>query len=165
MKYYYLENDICEKDELYFLSIYNNIETIREHKEDVIYKSSIPRLKQSTIRGIQAFKQLLKRFDCTKYDESIKLLWLTCFKLVYNFDCYSLNINGIKSIIFNKDISKEKLQDLIKLNNYVYTAIEPNKLNCKNENMIYIATNYIINEGLTKDEIIETFIKLMKIVK
>jgi len=161
MKYYYLENDL-EEDELYFLSIYDKIETIRDNKEDVIYKSSIPRLKQTSCRGIQAFKQLLKKLDSKiKYDESIKILWLSCFKLVYNFDCHSLNINGVKCIIFNKDIDKEKLNDLIKLDNYAYTEIEPNKLNNNNDNIVSIATNYIINEGLTKDEIIEVFIKLL----
>ena len=37
-----------------YQDIYQLIKTIRENKEDFIYKSSIPRLKQTNLRGIQA---------------------------------------------------------------------------------------------------------------
>ena len=160
MKYYYITNQKSEI-ELYYKSIFDNIVSIRENKEDIIYKSAIPRLKQTTARGIQALKQLLKRLDSKiKYDESIKTLWLNCFKLVYNYDCYGLNINGINTIIFNKSIDKDKLEQLIKIDNYILTEEEINKPENKND-IIKIAIDYIKNENLTKDEIIEVFINLL----
>jgi len=161
MHYYYLPENEEAEEQLYFKAIYDNLNTIREHKEDIIYKSSIPRLKQTKARGIQAFKQLLKRLsNTTKYDESIKSLWLSCFKLAYTYDCYALNVNGIKTIIFNKEIEAEKLKQLIKLDSYIYTNKEPNKEINKKE-LIKIVIDYIKNEDLSQADLIQVFIALL----
>jgi len=169
MYYFYLpENEKNIIDEKKFNSIYNIINIIRNNKELLIIKSCMPRFKKSRNRGLPALKEIIKTFynmddNDEKYNEQIKMDWLNCFKLTFIFNVYSLNINGVKCLFFNKDIEKIELDNIINIKKYIYSEIEPNKysLNKDDTNIINIAYNYIINENLTKDNIIKLFIKLL----
>ena len=165
MKYFIINANALEENLCHYNAICNNINKITDHKADIIYKSSIPRLKQTNYRGIQAFKQLLKRLnddEKIQYDEDYKNLWLKCFKLVYKYDAFNTIINGTKCIVFNDNITNNKINELMLLNEYKLITEEP-KLNFEmnKKDLIKICKDFIIANELNRDDIIKLFITLL----
>jgi hypothetical protein len=163
MKYIYYDKD-DDEDKMHFLACFKTIDQINNLRSDVIYNSAFPRLKQSKYRGIQAFKQLLKRHNANEeedkkfiFDEASKIFWLKMYKLAYKHNATSLNINGNNCILIN-DLNDEEIKKLILIDTIEILDKEPNNsiLN-KNKDYIKIMANMIKEEGFTKDDCIELF--------
>ena len=145
-----------------YQDIYQLIKTIRENKEDFIYKSSIPRLKQTNLRGIQAFKELIKKVtdqQKIRFDEALKNKWLNCFKLVYNYNSHSLNLNDCDCITFDKHISLQELNEKIDLEECLISEKEPNHFE-HTEQFIDTIFQYILAEKLKDKDLIRLVNKI-----
>ncbi len=142
--------------------IYQLVKLIRDNKEDFIYKSSIPRLKQTNLRGIQAFKELIKKVtdqNKIRFDEGLKNKWLFCFKLVYNYNSHSLNLNDCDCITFDKHISLQELKEKIGLQECIISEQEPNHFEHTDE-FIETIFQYIMAEKLKDKDLIKLINKL-----
>lgn len=166
MLYSYLQENSNDAVKDQFIEVYNIIKMIRENKEDLIYKSAIPRLKQTKLRGLPAFKEVIKKLKDEpkiKFDESSKYLWLGCFKLVYNYNTHALNLNGIECITFEKEITFKQIKDLVKLDEFILDEKEPN-LYTHDDAYIDGIYKYIIDEGLTEKDLIKLINKLFNVL-
>ena len=146
-----------------FKDIYELVKLIRENKEDFIYKSSIPRLKQTQLRGIQAFKELIKKVtdqNKIRFDEATKNKWLQCFKLVYNYNSHSLNINDCDCITFDRPVTLQELNDKIQIQECILGENEPNHFEHTDE-FIETIFQYIMAEKLKDKDLIKLINKLV----
>lgn len=142
------------------------IKLIREHKEDIVYKSSIPRWKQTQLRGIQAFKELIKKLTDEpkiRFDEAIKNKWLNCFKMVYNYNCHSLNLNGCDCLTFDKVISLDEIKEKLNLEECVLGENEPNLFEHTDE-FIESIFQYIMAEKLKEKDLIKLVNKIFNVL-
>ena len=149
-----------------FNDIYELVKLIRENKEDFIYKSSIPRMKQTQLRGIQAFKELIKKVtDQTKirFDEALKNKWLQCFKLVYNYNSHSLNINDCDCITFDKPITLQELNERLQIQECILGESEPNHFEHTDE-FIESIFQYIMAEKLKDKDLIKLVNKIFNVL-
>tara|TARA_R110000772_G_scaffold111119_1_gene214862 strand:- start:2807 stop:3349 length:543 start_codon:yes stop_codon:yes gene_type:complete len=161
--YYYLIDKETNTD---YNNMYFMIKIINDNKNNIIYKSSIPRLKNSKYRGIQAFKQLLKHIlldNDIKFNENSKELYIRCFKLVFNFECFAMNINNKKTLLFNTKYKKEKIEELIKFEKEYFGPKVPEHQKINKKDIINICKTFIINYELEKEDIIELFVQLLNI--
>jgi len=162
MLYCFLKEESNDAIEAQFDCVYSIIKTIRENKEDIIYKSSIPRMKQTKLRGVQAFKEVIKKLsydEKPKYDENIKCIWLKCFKMVYNFNSYALNLNARKCITFDKELTYSDIKEYLNIENFELSKKEPNYLHHEKEEIDAIF-NYIKGEALSEKNLKKLIAKL-----
>ena len=165
MKYFLINPNSNEDVLLKYHNLCINIKKIAEHKSDIIYKASIPRLKQTQYRGIQAFKQLLKKINDDEkisYDNDFKNEWMKYFKLLYKYEAFPTIINGTKCILFNDNITTNTINELISIHDYELINEEP-KLNfdVNKKDMIKICKEFIIAHELNRDDIIQLFLTLL----
>ena len=149
-----------------FNEVFELIKLIRENKEDFIYKSSIPRLKQTQLRGIQAFKELIKKVldqQKIRFDEALKNKWLQCFKLVYNYNSHSLNINKCDCITFDKQITLQELKEKLQIEECVLAEKEPNHFEHTDE-FIETVFQYIMAEKFKSSDLIKLINKLFNVI-
>jgi hypothetical protein len=166
MKYIYYNNDDDECKH-HFLACCNAIKDINDMRSDIIYNSSFPRLKQSKYRGIQAFKQLLKRHLTNnnnekkfKFDEAIKIFWLKMYKFCYKNNASFININGNNTILCD-DIENEKIKKILLIDDIDINDNEPKYINKKKDkNYIKIMAEMIKAEEFDKDDLIQLFMLL-----
>jgi len=166
MLYLSLKENANEAHSNRFSDIYELIKLIRDNKEDFIYKSSIPRLKQTNLRGIQAFKELIKKVTeepKIRFDEAIKNKWLNCFKFVYNYNSHSLNINGCDCITFDKHLSLQDLCEKVGLEDCVIAEKEPNHFE-HTEEFIDNIFQYIMAEKLKDKDLIKLVNKIFNVI-
>ena len=148
-------HDICEI-----------VKLIRDHKEDIVYKSSIPRMKQTQLRGIQAFKELIKKLTDQpkiRFDEAVKQKWINCFKMVYNYNSHSLNINDCECITFDKHINLDEIKEKIGLEECVIGENEPNHYEHTDE-FIETIFQYIMGEKLKDKDLIKLVNKIFNAI-
>jgi hypothetical protein len=149
-----------------FNQVYKIVDLIRTNKDDLVYKSSIPRMKQTKLRGIQAFKEVIKKLldeSKIKYDEKIKNKWLECFKIVYNYNSFALNINGVECITFDKEISKDYIKEKFNLDDIIYAENQPNNFE-HTEDFINAIFDYIMAEKLKEKDLIKLINKLFNVL-
>ena len=167
MYYLSLKENANQAHKQRYCEILDLIKLIREHKEDFIYKSSIPRLKQTKLRGIQAFKELIKHVSDDKekvrFDEALKNKWLNCFKLVYNYNSHSLNLNGCDCITFDKQINLQDLKERLSLEECVLGEQEPNHFEHTDE-FIEGIFQYIMAEKLKEKDLIKLVNKIFNAI-
>jgi hypothetical protein len=157
--YYYLHEDNLDFNNMYFM-----IKIINDNKHNILYKSFIPRLKDTKYRGIQAFKQLLKFIlnDNIVLNAENKTTYLNCFKLVFHHSCFAMNINNKKTLLFNLNTKQEKIEEMLKFQNVYYGITAPYNSKINKKDIIKICSEFIINYELDKEDIIELFIELLK---
>jgi len=156
--------NVAHKDK--FQDIYQLVKIIRENKEDFVYKSSIPRLKQTTLRGIQAFKELIKKVldqQKIRFDEATKNKWLQCFKLVYNYNSHSLNLNDCDCLTFDKPITLQELAEKVQLEECILGEQEPNHFEHTDE-FIETTFQYIMAEKFKDKDLIKLINKLFNVI-
>tara|TARA_R100000773_G_C4221170_1_gene120123 strand:- start:1222 stop:1737 length:516 start_codon:yes stop_codon:yes gene_type:complete len=156
--------NVAQKEK--YEDIYELIKLIRENKEDFVYKSSIPRLKQTQLRGVQAFKELIKKVteqQKIRFDEGLKNKWLNCFKLVYNYNSHSLNLNDCDCITFDKQITLPELFEKLELEECVLGEQEPNHFEHTDE-FIETIFQYIMAEKLKSRDLIKLINKLFNVI-
>jgi len=166
MFYFYLQDNADTEDKCHFLALYDKISDLLEYKDDIIFNSSVPRLKQSKYRGIQAFKQLLKRINFgqpVKYSETLKIVWLKCFKMVWSYGATTMKINNEFVICLNDEITEDKLKQLTTIDNgFILSKDEPTYKHIGDESdIVDIMVDYIKATQLTKDQIIKVMITLL----
>ena len=167
MKYLYLNDDAVEENKCHYNAIYEKLALIDQFKADIIFKSSIPRLKQTNYRGIQAFKQLLKRFNngvAINYNEALKSIWLKCFKLYYKYEARALCHQNNNCIIINDIVNNEIITELTTLEEkeFYINEMSPDFKHIGDEDdIIEICKNFIIDSNLSKDQIIKLMITLL----
>ncbi len=162
MLYLSIKENANDAHQSNYNQIYSLIQMIRENKEDIIYKSSIPRLKQTKLRGIQAFKEVIKKLTQSsklKFDEATKNLWLNCFKMVYNFNSHSLNLNNVNCITFDKSITIDQIKEKSNLEEVVLGESEPNGFEHTDE-FIDTIFQYIMAEKLKPKDLIKLVNKI-----
>ena len=158
MRYLYLKKDFADQE--YFNKTYIAVSEIRELKSDIVYSGYFPRLKQTKYRGLQAFKQVIKRIDPKeKITEENKPKWLSLFKLVYDCKCSPMIINDYKCLLFeDTDVLKIKKYFVFDEDKMVISEAEPTtKLldPCTSKEKIDCVLTYIKNEELDEKEIFE----------
>lgn len=162
MLYCVIAEDSNDAIKSVYSNVFDIVKMIREHKEDLIYKSAIPRLKQTKLRGIQAFKEVIKKLsdeDKIKYDESIKVCWLKCFKMVYNYNCHALNINGRDCITFDKPLTFNEANEFIGIDDFELSEKEPGLLT-HDDAFVDGIYQYILDEGLSDKDLVKLINKL-----
>lgn len=167
MKYLYLNDDAVEENKCHYNAIYEKLALIDQFKADIIFKSSIPRLKQTNYRGIQAFKQLLKRFNngtTINYNEALKSIWLKCFKLYYKYEARSLCHQNNNCIVLNDIVNNEIITQLTTLEEkeFYLNALSPDfKHEGDKDDIIEICKNFINDNELSKNQKIKLAIILL----
>ena len=166
MYYLSLKESANPSNQERYREVFDLLKLIRENKEDFIYKSSIPRLKQTQLRGIQAFKELIKKVldqQKIRFDEGLKNKWLNCFKFVYNYNSHALNINDCDCITFDKQITLQDLKENLNLEECVLGDKEPNHFEHTDE-FIESIFQYIMAENLKDKDLIKLVNKIFNAI-
>lgn len=148
MYYIYTDNQNTNFENLYEL-----VKLIADYKEDIIYKSSMPRLKQSKYRGLQAFKQLLNKIHEKQIilNETTKKQYLMGFKLVFNCGSSAFILNNHKVILceYLDELTIKKYN----LNQFICSLNEPKSNNeIKEEDKLKIIKDFIDEYDLSTNE-------------
>lgn len=159
MQYIYLKKDFVADND-YFNKTYINVSEIRDIKNDIIYSGYFPRLKQTKYRGLQAFKQVIKRIDdSVRITEESKPKWLNCFKLVFDCKCTPMIINDNKCLLFeDTDMLKIKKYFDLDENEMVVSTTEPTSSfldPMSSKDKIKIIMDYIVGEELQQQEVFD----------
>lgn len=166
MLYLSLKENANDAHRTKYQEICEIVKTIRDQKEDIVYKSSIPRMKQTQLRGIQAFKELIKKLTDQpkiRFDEAVKQKWINCFKLVYNYNSHSLFLNGCECITFDKHITLDEVREKIGLEECVLGENEPNHYEHTDE-FIETIFQYIMGEKLKDKDLIKLVNKIFNVL-
>lgn len=167
MKYLYLTDFANDEDKCHYQAIYDKLAIIDEFKAEIIFKSSIPRLIQTKYRGIQAFKQLLKRFNngtTINYTEALKSIWLKCFKLYYKYEARPLCHQNNNCIVLNDIVNNGIITELTTLEEkeFYLNEMSPDfKHEGNKDDIIDICKNFINDNELSKDQKIKLAIILL----
>lgn len=151
-----------ELENIKFKNLYELIKLITEHKEDIIYKSSMPRLKQSKYRGLQAFKQLLNRIHDKQIilNETTKKEYLLGFKLVFNCGSTAFKTNKYDCIVCNHldELTIKKYN----LNQFICSLTEPKQNDeIKEDDKLKIIKDFISEYDLNMNESLKINIWLL----
>ena len=152
-----------EKNSKDFKNLYNIIKLIKDNKDDIVFKSAIPRLKTTKYRGSQAFKQLVNKM-CNKsvlLTEQKKKIYLLAFKLVFNFDACSMPMNNNDCIICN--YLDDNIKKNIILDKFIISNDEPvSNKDLEEKNKLKIISDFIDEYKLNENEILKLNIWLLK---
>tara|TARA_R100001509_G_scaffold153876_1_gene115079 strand:+ start:134 stop:637 length:504 start_codon:yes stop_codon:yes gene_type:complete len=166
MWYLSIKENANEAHQTKFNEIYSMVSMIRDYKEDIIYKSSIPRLKQTKLRGIQAFKEVVKKLTQhpkIKFDEATKNIWLNCFKIVYNYNSHALNVNNCECITFDKNITLDEIKEKLGLEECILGEKEPNCFEHTDE-FVESIFQYIMAEKLKEKDLMKLVNKIFNVL-